>query len=216
MVDWPILFAGLIALVPGLLVLLYSFAPYDGHFRDNILFLFFMGGLFAGMAVVVFEILLLLPPDPLYRIGMVLLGIPLMEQLLKLLALNRKKHQGGRETAFFGGSFAVGFASMVVLFKAQRDIPMLMYQSPGALLADPSHALYLLVVGSSVMLAHFATGLLIGDGVRTRRLAHPLLLAVLALVPVQFLAFEFSANLQAGRPLRVRTCLLYTSPSPRD
>ena len=42
MVDWPLLLAGAIGIVPALLILVLSYAPFEGHFRDNVLFLFFI------------------------------------------------------------------------------------------------------------------------------------------------------------------------------
>jgi hypothetical protein len=182
-----------------LVILLLSYAPYEGHFRDNILFLFFMGGIFAGMALALFEILLSLPASVPYRVCMVLLGFPILEQLVKLIVLNRKKTRGDRAIAFYGGAFGLGFATMAVLFKSQRDIRLLEYADLGRLLVDPSSALYLLAIGMGILLAHFATGIILGDGVRTRALPRAFALSVLALVPLQFLVAEFVAGVHAGR-----------------
>lgn len=206
MVDWPLVLGGVGAIVPGLLIMMWAYAPYDGHFKDNVLFLFFMGGLFAGMGLALFECLLILPicagagvVDPLFVVPMVLLGFPLMEQLLKLLVLNRKPHQGERTTIFYGGAFGLGFAVMMALFKSQREVPLFAYRELGAVAADPGRLLAFLAVAVAVLLAHFATGLVVGDGVRTRRLASSLGVAIAALAPLQFLTFEYGAGVRAGR-----------------
>lgn len=196
--DWPLVLGGLAAIIPALLILLASYAPYDGHFRDNVLFLFFMGGLFAGMATALFETLLLLPRESLYVAAMVLFGFPLLEQLLKLLVLNRRKYQGERASIFYGGSFGLGFGVMAVLFKSQRDVPLLQYADPGQLLVAPGRALEFIALGLALLLAHFATGIVVGDGVRSRNLPRALGLAVLVVVPVQFFAFEFVEGLRRG------------------
>lgn len=197
MVEWPLVLGGIAAIVPAFGVLFASYASYDGYFRDNVMFLFFMGGLFSGVAVVVFELLLLLPRDALYIAAMVLVGFPILESLLKLMVLNRRAYQGERETTFFGGAFGLGFATMVVLFKSQREIPLLGYRDLGVVLTDPWPLLYLLIVGTSVTLVHFATGLLIGDGVRRRALRPGMVRAIAASVPLQFLVFEFVRGLAA-------------------
>lgn len=206
MVDWPLILAGLGSLVPALLVLFVSYGAYDGHFRDNILFLFLMGGFVAGMAFAFFECLLILPVcsgtgggNPLFIIGMVMLGIPILESLLKLVVLNRRQFQGERTTLFYGGAFGLGFAAMLVLFKSQREVPLLMYADLGVVLGAPARLFEFLALGLALLLAHFATGIMVGEGVRTRRLPGAVLFAVLALAPLQFLAFEFTANLRAGR-----------------
>jgi hypothetical protein len=199
-VDWPILLGGILGLVPALLILLASYAPYDGRFKDNVLFLFFMGGVFSGMAVALFEALLKIPRgDTLYLPIVVLLGFPILEQLLKLLVLNRRAHQGQRETVFYGGAFGLGFASMAVLSASQRDVPLLPYREIGAVLREPLRGIEFLVVAFTLLLAHFATGIVVGDGVRSRKLGESTGLAVVALIPVQFLVFEFSAGVLAGR-----------------
>jgi len=197
-VDWPLLLAGLMGIGPGLLVLLVSYSPYDGHFRDNVLFLFFMGGIFAGMAVAFFELLLLLPNDTLYRAGMVLVGVPIVEQLLKLVVLNRKNYRGDRATLFYGGSFGLGFATMVVLFTA-RNIRLDRYADPLVLFADPWRALAFLFVATSILMFHFAAGIIVGDGVRTQRLVPAVGKSIAAMVPLQFLVFEFSQIVAQGR-----------------
>lgn len=199
-VDWPLLLAGAVAIVPALLILLASYAPYEGHFRDNILFLFFMGGIFGGMVLALFEVLLSLPQSVPYRIGMIVLGFPLLEQGLKLVVLNRRKTQGDRAITFYGGAFGLGFATMAVLFKSQRDIPLLLYADLGRLLTDPGPALYLLVLGSAILLAHFATGIILGDGVRAKSLPRAFGVGVAALVPLQVFVGEFVAGAQRGRP----------------
>lgn len=198
-VDWPIVLGGVVPIVGALGILFVSYGPYDGHFKDNVLFLFFMGGLFGGMALAVFELLLLLPADSLYIAAMVLLGFPVLEQLLKLLVLNRRKYQEERTTIFYGGSLGLGLATMLALFKSQRDVPLTPYAELGALFGEPLRFLEFAAIAASILLAHFATGIVLGDGVRTRRLAQPLGLAIVAMVPVQFFVFEFTAGLRAGR-----------------
>lgn len=199
MVDWPIVLGGVVPIVGALGVMFLSYGPYDGHFKDNVLFLFFVGGVFAGMAVAVFELLLLFPADALYVAAMVLVGFPLLEQLLKMLVLNRRRYQGERTTIFYGGSFGLGFASMVALFKSQREVPLTAYADILNLFGEPGRALEFVAISVAVLLAHFATGIIVGDGVRTRALPRALGLSVMAMVPLQFFVFEFTAGLRAGR-----------------
>jgi hypothetical protein len=206
-VDWPLILGGVLAIVPALAVMLLAYGPYDGHFRDNVMFLFFMGGLFAGMVLFMFEALLRTPRgDPLYTWGMVLLGFPILENTLKLMVLNRKAHQGQRATIFYGGSFALGLAVMLTLAKSQNvfflpaEVPLFAYREIGNLFADPSWLVYFAVVATSLTLAQFATGLVIGDGVRTRALVKSLGVAVVLMVPFNALLFQFAAGLSFGAP----------------
>lgn len=201
MVDWPLVLAGVAGIVPAFLIMLWSYAPYDGHFKDNILFLHFMAGIFGGMVLVLFENLLRFFPQwgPYQLIALVVLGYPLLEQLLKLVVLNRRSVQGDRAAAFYGGAFGLGFGTMAVLFMSQRAIPLTGLTSLEAVFAAPANLLYLVTVGLAFLLLHFATGAIVGDGVRTRKLRPRLLQAIAALIPLQFLAFQFTAALSFGR-----------------
>lgn len=212
MVDWPLLAGGIIAIVPPLALLMFSYSPYDGHFKDNVLFLFFMGGLFGGMGLAFLELLLRLPQGtPYYTLAMVVLGYPVLEQTLKLVALNRKKYQGERTTIFYGGALGLGLATMLVLVKSQApyEVPLraLPLGEPGNVCTGGLHfAPFLVVVGVSLALVQFATGLLLGEGVRARALRRALPLAIGAGVPLQLLAYQFTAHLSF---CRVTEGLLY-------
>lgn len=198
-VDWPLVLGGALAIVPAFAILFVSYGPYDGFFKDNILFLFFIGGILVGFVLAFFEFLLLRPRDPVYLVPMVLVGVPLVEQMAKLVVLNRKKYRSEREATFYGGSFGLGVGVMAVLFHSQVDIRLTAYRDLGAIAADPGPLAYLGVVGVAVLLAQFATGLIVGDAVRRQVLRVPMVVAVGALVPLQLLLFEFTAGLGAGR-----------------
>jgi hypothetical protein len=122
---------------------------------------------------------------------MVVVGFPILENMLKLVALNRKKYQGERTTVFYGGSLGLGLGVMLTLVKSQDPSEIPLRQGLGL-------APFLLAVGVAVLLAQFATGLVLGDAVRRRALRAGVALALAAAIPAQFFVFLFIQALHAG------------------
>src|ERR1051326_8520479 len=99
---------GVVTLVPAALALYYAYNRYDGKFRDNVIFLFFIGGLLVGMAVALFGLYLLGAAPILYVIGM-----PFVDALAMAALLNRRKWQGQLHAIFNAGTLALGVAVTV-------------------------------------------------------------------------------------------------------
>ncbi|MBI4393709.1 MAG: hypothetical protein HY556_07945 [Euryarchaeota archaeon] len=171
---------GIITIVPALVILVAALSRFDRRFKDETLFLMFMGGLVAGFLLALFEAFtVFISPG-----GMALLGFPGVEQLAKTAILNRKKHQDDRAIVFYGGAFGVGLAAMLSLVRSARDPAFQTFDT-----FEP--AFYVIIVGVSLLLVHFATGSAIGRGVLQKTPFHACALAVVLTAPLYVMMFEF-------------------------
>ncbi|HVL88069.1 MAG TPA: hypothetical protein VM681_08730 [Candidatus Thermoplasmatota archaeon] len=188
MVDWQVVLAGLLGIVPAFGILVLAYGRYDGKFRDETMFLLFMAGLFAGFPVGLVEAWL-------FYALVVLLGFPLFEQLLKTVVLNLRRYQGQATMRFYGGSFGLGLGTILVFVPAalllrQRGL----YADLGGVVADPIPLLALLAMGVGTLLMHFATGIVIGEGVAVGKPFRGAAFAIAAALPHQVLWYEFFAG----------------------
>jgi hypothetical protein len=185
-VDAPLLLGGIVAIVPAFAVLFLAYHGYEGAFKDNVLFLFFMAGLFSGVVLLLLEAFLLLPGvrSIAFALAMGALGVPALEQMLKAAALNRRKYQGDRAAVYYGGAFGVGFATMAALLRSQSDLPLALFAARGELLPG---ALSLAALSVALAALHFAAGVMVGVGVAERQLPRRLAASIVAFAPFQVL-----------------------------
>lgn len=149
--------AGLAAFLPGLAAILVLYSPFDGYFRDNIVFLWFVGGLGIGTFAALLDAWVLFASPLLYVVG-----APLVEQGAKLVFLNRRKWHGDRQVVWNGGAMGAGVGTMVSLVVAIQTF------SFGGGFSWPT---LLVVVGlaAGTGFTHVAAGLALGTGVVNRR-----------------------------------------------
>lgn len=148
--------AGIGALLPGLLAILVLFSPHEREFRENIVFLWYLGGLAVGTALGLLEAYVF-ADRVLYAY---VFGGPLLEQGAKLVFLNQRRFHGVREGIWNGGAFGAG-AGATLSFVASVQI------------LGNSFALDRLAVMVAVSIGiswiQLATGLRLGIGVLEER-----------------------------------------------
>lgn len=172
----PGLLYAVLAVLPPAAVFFAAYGKYDGAFRDNVVFLYFLGGLGMGFVLGFLSIVALGGLAPL----MTVILLAALYPVSLVVGINRRKWQGERHAVFNGGAFGLGvslmlgFTFLYVLF-ARRGIT-----------ASNAMQALLLCVGVAGVL--FGLGLLAGNGVRLRTPFRGALLgSALLLVPAIFL-----------------------------
>lgn len=163
-----------VAVLPAAAVFFWAYGRYDGMFRDNVVFLYFIGGLLMGGFLGFMTLLAYSSLGALVAIVLIMVLLP-----MGLTAgIDRRKWQGERHAIFNGGAFGLGVSVMFafsLLFYAYRSFSWIGL-GQGLLVATGLAGLF------------FGLGLLAGNGVRLRtqfRLAFLGMAIVLA--PVVFL-----------------------------
>ena len=168
-----------VAVIPVAAVFFLAYGRYDGAFRDNVVFIYFMGGLLVGSALGV-ATLIALNLAPLVALLLLALFYP----IALVASINRRKWQGERHAVFNGGALGLGAALMLsftLLFRAYPDVNAT-------------------VVGQATLLSlglaglFFGVGLLAGNAVRLRKQFRIALLGTaIVFAPLLFLV-EFLAG----------------------
>lgn len=174
MVNWVPIVAATAAAVPAAALFFVSYGRYDGHFRDNVVFLYFIGGLVLGGFLGFLTLLLYGMVNSLIPV----IGLALVYPIAVIAAINRRKWQGDRHAVFNGGAAGLGVAVMLS-FSLTYFLLVRPMQAAQALSAEPvdsiPYAFALVPATQAIMLAaglatiFFGIGLLAGDGVRRRK-----------------------------------------------
>lgn len=166
MVNWLPIMPALVGIVPAAALFFISYGRYDGSFRDNVVFLYFIGGLILG-AFLGFAMLFILSTNSMLAH---LIGLPLLLPVAILACANRRKWQGERHAVFNGGALGLGVAVMM-------SFTLVYFQMRNAVTAggDPATVPFELDrLGRGLLVAvafaglFFGLGLLMGDAVRRR------------------------------------------------
>src|SRR5438067_1944261 len=100
-----------VALVPAAIAFFAAYGRYDGAFRDNVVFLFFIGGLLAGAFLGFASLFVLNNLGELVAV----VGIALLVPIVLVAGINRRKWQGERHSVFNGGALGLGASVMMAL-----------------------------------------------------------------------------------------------------
>ncbi|MHB8584578.1 MAG: hypothetical protein ACYDDF_01890 [Thermoplasmatota archaeon] len=171
--DLASLSSGLAAFLPGLAAIFILYAPYDGSFKDNVIFLWFLGGLLLGTALGVLEAWVLFVSPLLY-----VLGGSLIEQGTKLAFLNQRRYHGERQSVWNGGAFGAGVGTMIALVAADQIM--------GKTFTLPALG-YVIAVAVGIGFVQVATGLGLGAAVLREEPFRALLVTVLGTIPATLL-----------------------------
>ena len=190
MVNWQLLLAGAIGIVPAFGLLVLAYGRYDGKFRDETMFLLFMTGLFLGFPVSLLEAYLFIPIVFVF-------GFPVLEQLLKTVIANLPRYQRQPTIRFYAGSLGLGIGSILVFAQGVLVFGRAnKYVDIVDVAADPLLAATFATAGVAILAVHLATGILIGEGVAQGRPFRFSGWAIAAAIPIQAMAFEFLAGLR--------------------
>ena len=178
------------AVLPAAGLFFWAYGRYDGLFRDNVVFLFFIGGLLAGGFLGIFSLFAFVSASgPLILLALVL--IALLVPITLVAAINRRKWQGDRHSVFNGGALGLGTAVMMALTslyyrsRLLGDEALVTNAGHARAFGPPSpadldqfardHTFTLPDMGQAFVLAAglalivFALGLFAGDAVRRRK-----------------------------------------------
>lgn len=172
MLNWAGVVAGTIAILPAGLVMFVSYGRYDGLFRDNVVFLNFIGGMLLGLLLG--AVLRLTFFYASAETGFILVAALL--PLVMTAFLNRRKWRRERHAVFNGGAMGIGTAAMLVFTLWRPEFETLGWVASVRLLVG--------ALGATGVLGFL--GLYVGDGVRTQT---PIRHAALGAVPTALLAF---------------------------
>lgn len=163
-----------LAVIPAGALFYWAYGRYDGAFRDNVVFLYFMGGLLMGGFLGFLSLLALELLAPLIAVILLALLFPISQTI----GINRRKWQGERHAVFNGGAFGLGVAVMMGFTFLYRMYTELSWES----------AAQALVLATGLSGLFFGLGLLSGNSVRLRS---PLKIAFLGtaivIAPIVFL-----------------------------
>jgi hypothetical protein len=161
-----LLFMGII---PALVLLFISLKGYDGYYKDKVIFLTFILGIFAGFISNLIEWFTI-------TAGILFIILfPILEQLFKTIILNISRFHGKKETVVYGLSLGLGFGSIFTPF----SIIFTEIQT------DNNYLVLLVAIGSlGIILAHAATGIVIAYGVYSYKMRRYLLFSIILYIPV--------------------------------
>lgn len=162
-----------LAVIPVGAVFFLAYGRYDGAFRDNVVFLYFMGGLLMGAFLGIVTLFAL-------NLGalIIVLILALFYPIALVAGVNRRKWQGERHAVFNGGAFGLGAALMLSFTLLFRAFPTLSVTviAQGVLLSLGIATLF------------FGLGLLAGNAVRMKKqLRVALMGTAILLAPAVFL-----------------------------
>lgn len=190
MLNWPGILASTGAIVPAGLVLFVSYGRYDGCFRDNVVFLNFIGGLLVGLFGGVFLLFVgsgvvaadaagaprVSAPSEIVFIATFALLVPVLVTAI----VNRRKWQGERHAVFNGGALGAGAGATTTLLLWRDRVPEVAFLP----------LLDLLLWGTALTLVFTVAGFIVGAAVLDRRPFRGLALAAVVAAPVGFFLIE--------------------------
>lgn len=178
----PSVVYSIIAVLPPAGVFFAAYGRYDGGFRDNIVFLYFMGGLLMGFLLGFLTVLAL--GTALGIVGTILLA--LIFPIALTMGINRRKWQGDRHAVFNGGAFGIGVALMLgftFLYVLYRNQPLTVVNLAQALLFT-----------AGITGIFFGLGLLSGNAVRLRKPFRAAIMGTAIMLAPTIFLFEFAAS----------------------
>ena len=153
----PGLVFGPLGLVPAIFLLYITLGPYEDKFKDNVVFLSFIGGMILGTIVLLLQgsVLASIPSYRTYFNVLLLIALlfSIFDQLAKLIVLNLPRFHTDISTAIYGAALGLGLGTPIGAL-ILRGIDLISIQGAAGV------SLVL-----SFMLFQSATGALIGLGV---------------------------------------------------
>ena len=170
-----------LGIIPALFLLFVGLKGYDGYYKEKNVFISFIIGIILGVISMIMELLIY------YSEILILLIIlfPLLEQILKLMALNIRRLQGNKSTVIYGLTLGLGFGS---IYAPVLLIWLTNYETESFLI------MISVIIGSiGMLLLHGSTGIIIGYGVFTKKIIYYYVIAVILTIP--FTAFFYSVEI---------------------
>jgi hypothetical protein len=164
--------SALLGIIPAMIILYFTLKKYEKYFEDKKMFLSFVAGLITGFFSVIIEGL----TRSAGIIAFVIL-IPILEQLIKTIALNLRLFRGDESAPVYGASLGLAYGSIFIPFS------MIIYASRGVTL-DTLQTGIIVAGAMGFIFFHGATGIYIGYGAGTGRTWEYFIYAVLLQIPL--------------------------------
>jgi hypothetical protein len=163
---------------PAVLLLYILLYRYEGMFSEKKLFLFFAVGMVAGMAVAAahsyLELFYLL--DLTSALLILVIGLSLLEELIKAIILNYPKFLLKHETPYFGAGLGLGMGSMIVMALGQESLRNTEVLDTSEILITGG---ILLLYSFNMAFLHGSNGVLVGYGSATGDIKRYVFIAIL-------------------------------------
>ena len=165
-----------LGIIPALFIMYISLKGYDDYYKDKIMFITFIAGIFMGFIAAFVQF---------YFFGIIIISLILLaifNQLFKTVILNIKRFQRKKETPIYGLSLGLGFGSSFTPF-------MIIAASSSKFIPDNIFILSLIGLGSlGIIFFQGATGAYIGYGIYTGSLLKKFIISVILELPLGFLS----------------------------
>jgi hypothetical protein len=157
-----------LGIIPALFILFIGLKGYDGYYKEKNVFLSFIIGIILGVIAAAIEIITL-------SIGfLIIILFPILEQIIKLMALNIGRLHREKSTVIYGLSLGLGFGSVftpITLILANFETESII------LIAS-------VIIGSiGIILLQGATGIILGYGVFQGKILKYYVLVILIHIP---------------------------------
>ena len=172
----------LVGIIPALILLYISLKGWQGKFKDKIMFIMFIIGIFTGTILAVLQVFFfrqILSQQQTFPLDFLIL-FPFLEQIVKTVFLNIRKFQGKQETIVYGLGLGLGFGSIY------PPALLLTFDTANVPLTD---LLFTLFGSLGLIFVHGATGALIGYGIYQVKLPKYYLYSVLILLIMTLVRF---------------------------
>jgi hypothetical protein len=157
-----------LGIIPALFILFIALKGYDGYYKEKNVFLSFVFGIIFGVVAAVIEIITL-------SIGfLIIILFPILEQIIKLMALNLRRLQRDKSTVIYGLSLGLGFGSVFTPI----SLIIVNFETESIIISAS------VVIGSiGVILLHGATGIILGYGVFSGNILKNYIFTILLHIP---------------------------------
>lgn len=181
------LLLGVLNFLPGLLLLYIVLGGYEAHFDDRAMFFAIMGGLILGILLWIAEGFIITDAGILFIVP----ALTLVETMGKTMFAGLPRFRGERQTVLLTGAMAIVLAPMLLMFYSRfiQSAPV-----------DTSLIIRILSVAVGYTLAHFVTGMIVGQGPARGNLLKGFLPGALWLLPVHVL-LGLLAVVEGGPPV---------------
>lgn len=142
---------GIIAFMPGMVVLYLLLGEHEEHFDHNAMFLVVLGGMALGLVGGFVELIIMADAVWIFSI----LAAPLVETMAKTMIIGLPRFRGEEQAVLLGGGVGIGVAALVLMTYSQT-----------VRLAPVSWQLVVTLVSVAIgfTLAHYVSGLVLGQG----------------------------------------------------
>jgi len=158
----------ILGIIPALILLYISLKGYENLYKEKNIFLTFIVGIILGVLSIVIEIVSM-------GVGIYFIILfPVLEQLTKTVVLNLRRFQAKKETVIYGLTLGLGFGTISTPF----------FLITAGAITDYLSLVFIFIGSLGIIFIQSATGIIIGYGVYTHKLAVYILYAILLSVPV--------------------------------